>query len=208
MRLSYTILLFALSFSFHTATASEGFGIFDGTIVPVHHFEIANHRYDSCRFAINECFIQAKFRRRSDNTLPASLWEIDVSRPGDFCYLPNAKVVLWRPDIDEADLLIQYQATNDEEAYSIPWEEGQDTMTWPFDTSPKAGTYLMGINFPSNQIVFHQIPSEYSSIREIKNWMGQAEQGCSDQVSMLNEKKYEEELSTLLKKPAQVVMNY
>lgn len=214
MRLSCSILLFVLSFSLNTAIASDGFGIYEGylTTATVHHGEMirlnASPDYGSCRFVINECFMQVKFRRRSDNSLPSSLWELDVSRPGDFCYINNAKVVLWRPDVgQEADLRIQHLAT-DEEAYSIPWEEGQNTMTWPFDTLPKAGTYLIGINFPSNQVVFHQIPSEYSSIREIKDWMGQAEQGCLEQASMLNEEKYQQELLTLLKKPPKFVMNY
>jgi hypothetical protein len=208
MRLIYTILLFTLSFSFNTTRASEDFNLFEGydTAVPVDSM-IRLKTSDSCHFAMGSCFMQVKFRRRSDNSIPASLWEVDVSRPGDFCYFPNAKVVLWRPEVEEADLRIQHLAS-DEEAYSIPWEQGQDTMSWPFDTSPKAGTYLMGIHYPTNQVVFHQIPSEYSSIREIKDWMEQAEQGCLEQALMLNEEKYQQELLTLLKKPPKLVMNY
>ncbi|MDM8568656.1 hypothetical protein QUF50_03920 [Thiotrichales bacterium HSG1] len=173
MRLSY--ITFFLVFSTINITQAQSIDVNHShiglTTVPTN--VIYNNYLDG--------FEMVRYRKRGDNDVPASLWEFDVSSPGDFCYNSVEKVVLWRPDAGKKGEELQMVKIESDQEYSITWPVKRHTITWPSSVSLADGPYLIGIGNATNKISLHKIPADTSL--NLQEWM--LKQGCNQQVEIL-----------------------
>lgn len=169
-----TTLYLALGFSSAIASAS-------GTII--------NNQYTPEGFYQNdaECFIKVRPRRRGEEetntSTPPSVWALDVTQSGDFCYRTLDKVMLWRPDASEAAQLSIKEAATQEELVNVPFRSDRNEKTWPDRIINQPGEYQMTLgNGEPTTITLHQIPTYEAD--EV-TWMRY--QGCTQQAERLQQ---------------------
>jgi len=68
---------------------------------------------------------------------PRTIWEIDVSRSGNFCISPQRKVDLWRSD-PAAQAVLTITAGG--KTRQLSWPAGAATLNWPDDLPLADGT--------------------------------------------------------------------
>jgi len=65
------------------------------------------------------------------NARPASIWQVDVAAPGDFCVASSQPVELWRRDTDAATVVITRMG--DASKRTLKWPAGDASLGWPAD---------------------------------------------------------------------------
>ncbi|MDM8560368.1 hypothetical protein, partial [Candidatus Parabeggiatoa sp. HSG14] len=130
-------------------------------------------------------FIPAAFKRRGKNDTPPSVWELDVSQPGNFCYFvgEESKVSLWRSDASKTSLLF---IQNGVDEYKMSWRATRHTRVWPQKKIELiSGEYLIGIGDALNQVIIQQISKPADSSKEAVAQVLR-EAGCTQQAEMLD----------------------
>ncbi|EIJ42228.1 hypothetical protein BegalDRAFT_1332 [Beggiatoa alba B18LD] len=127
-------------------------------------------------------------RKRSNTSLPPSLWSINVYEAGDFCYNKTEYVNLWRADTSEPVKITIQSQNNPQQEVILRWPTHQTTLTWPntqFPLSEDNLAYIIQVNDIGRLINIHRLPEQLNnaSATEQAKWMQQ--KGCARQAEML-----------------------
>jgi hypothetical protein len=138
-------------------------------------------------------FMPVRFRRRGEDDVPPSVWVLNVSKGGHFCYLDSKleEVKLWRPDeslSQTATLVIEDPITFNELA-TVRFRRNKDTKEWPSKIDLVPGDYMLKIGNASNKVTVHQVPA---GEKDKAAWM--EKQGCTQQAEMYQQEAVDKSL--------------
>jgi hypothetical protein len=181
MRISQTIFSIALGCALNSAVVADS--VMDNAYIQTQKpclFKSVYQNQDSG-------FMPVRFRRRGEDDTPPSVWALDVSQGGHFCYLSQQEVILWRTDVSQTATLVIEDSITYKELATVRFRRNKDTKPWPKNKVELApGVYMMKIGSAYNKVIVHQVPTNQTNKAEIAAWM--TKQGCTEQAEMYQQK--------------------
>jgi hypothetical protein len=129
----------------------------------------------------SECFIKVRPRRRGEEETNGthSVWALNVTQSGDFCYRTLDKVTLWRPDASESAQLSIKEANSQQELVAVPFRRKVNEQPWPYQIIDQAGTYQMRLSDGESVIITLKAIPSYET--DETAWM--QNNGCTQQAA-------------------------
>jgi len=125
--------------------------------------------------------------RTGDVARNPSLWDIDVTQSGKLCVTDPAKLMLWRPEKDEA-LKLSIRSS-DGKVQTLDWAAGKATVAWPRALPVNAGAQYQ-IEWPGSSdkssISFVTVPNAPNDLVGAAQVLIQ--NGCENQLDLLVDK--------------------
>ncbi len=118
-------------------------------------------------------------------TGPSSIWQIDVTKPGNWCVVDPATTVLWRPD-RTGTATGRLTADQGGAAAALDWRSGNPLKLWPADTVPLtdgASYNLQVANAPALAITTLLIGTAPAEVDELAGVL--IDKGCINQLDQL-----------------------
>ena len=74
----------------------------------------------------------ARGHARGGISTPSNLWQIDVTWPGNFCFVAGRPMSIWRPDADAANAVsVSITRVSDNSKLTVAWRGGDSAVDWP-----------------------------------------------------------------------------
>mgnify|MGYP003572453010 FL=1 len=134
-------------------------------------------------------FMSVRYRKRGEDDAPPSVWSLDVSKGGHFCYLPSQEIKLWRPDESQTVTLVIEDPNTFEELATVRFRRNKDTKDWPNKVNLAPGKYMLKLGSASNKVTVHQVPTN-----EIDKAAWMEKQGCTQQAEMYQQEAVDKSL--------------
>ncbi|ALG66571.1 hypothetical protein [Beggiatoa leptomitoformis] len=132
--------------------------------------------------------LQLRPRPRSNSELPPTVWAINVYESGDFCYISQENVSLWRSDASEPlKVTIQQYDTASQSEVMLRWPTNQTMLTWPQKKLPLSEnlSYMIQVNDIGRIVNTHRLPSNLATASNTDKAKWMQTQGCTRQADML-----------------------
>jgi len=121
--------------------------------------------------------------RAGDVAHNPSIWDVDVTQSGKICVSDPAKLMLWRPNKDEAVKLNIRSSSG--KAQTLDWAAGASTTSWPSALPISSGSEYQ-IEFPGadkSKVSFVKVPQQPSDIVVAAKML--IDNGCQNQLDVL-----------------------
>lgn len=119
---------------------------------------------------------------RSAEKMAIETNKIDILQDNAFCFSPNERIVLWRPDMTQTQtLMLKNKQTG--QTITQDWLAEEQTLAWPTELElTDDASYLVKIGEQFSKLVFHQLPTDLADTYKA-NWM--LENQCIRQARLL-----------------------
>ncbi|EDN70259.1 conserved hypothetical protein, secreted [Beggiatoa sp. PS] len=185
MRISHTILSIALGCGINSAVTAD-------SVIDDSYLNQKPCIFNSVYQNRDSGFLPVRFRRRGEENELPSVWALDVSKGGHFCYLTQEQkqVVLWRPDMSQTATLVIEDSNTFNELATIRFRRNKDTQAWPSKVKLASDVvYMMKIGSAYNKVTVHQVPANEA---DKATWM--EKQGCTQQSEMYQQQVVDKSL--------------